>query len=30
MTAYGTVETAVAAIKHGAADYLTKPSAFRS
>jgi len=25
MTAYGTIETAVAAIKSGAADYLTKP-----
>jgi DNA-binding NtrC family response regulator len=25
MTAYGTIETAVAAIKAGAADYLTKP-----
>ena len=25
MTAYGTVETAVAAMKHGAFDYLTKP-----
>ena len=29
MTAYGTVETAVAAIKHGAADYLTKPFRFQ-
>lgn len=29
MTAYGTVETAVAAIKAGAADYLTKPFSFR-
>ncbi len=29
MTAYGTVETAVAAIKDGAADYLTKPFSFR-
>ena len=25
MTAYGTVETAVSAMKHGAFDYLTKP-----
>jgi two-component system NtrC family response regulator len=25
MTAYGTIEDAVAAIRHGAADYLTKP-----
>jgi len=29
MTAYGTVETAVAAIKDGAADYLTKPFGFQ-
>jgi len=26
LTAFGTVETAVAAMKRGAADYLTKPS----
>jgi len=29
MTAYGTVETAVAAMRHGAADYLTKPFRFQ-
>lgn len=29
MTAYGTVETAVAAIKQGASDYLTKPFRFQ-
>jgi len=29
MTAYGTVETAVAAIKQGAADYLNKPFRFQ-
>ncbi|MCC6527702.1 MAG: sigma-54-dependent Fis family transcriptional regulator [Polyangiaceae bacterium] len=28
MTAYGTVETAVQAMQHGAADYLTKPFRF--
>jgi len=29
MTAYGSVESAVAAMKHGAADYLTKPFRFQ-
>ena len=29
MTAYGTVETAVTAIRNGAADYLTKPFRFQ-
>lgn len=30
MTAFGAVETAVAAMRHGAADYLTKPLDFRA